>query len=456
MNKRNLYYQNKHIKKILILGLGISAISTIKFLKKNYQLQLIIYDESTSPKGKTPNKEQLKHIIDTNHFDLVIASPGFDLRAPRFQPLQALSCPIICDIELFSSLTDKPIIAITGSNGKSTVTTLVTDLLNALEVKAAKGGNIGIGVFDIFEENVDVFVIEISSFQLELLEKFSADIGILTNISEDHLDRYDSFKAYQQTKLQLAPHSKCFICNDEVTSFIRHENLKSLSINQLETSKPFSIFNGYLTYKNTPIISMNEIPLKGKHNWFNLILSLMAVNLFINPEKSKKHITQQYIINSITKSLINFKPLPSRCEIVTTINDIIWIDDSKGTNPGATQAAIAGLCHNNTNQNCLLILGGDSKNSDFTLLQPQIDQHAKAIFLFGRDRKQIKQQIAHPHIYTEEYLDKLLPNIIKIAKPHDIVLFSPACASFDQFDNYLKRGQYFKKLVAKLKQHMEV
>ncbi|TNF69614.1 MAG: UDP-N-acetylmuramoyl-L-alanine--D-glutamate ligase [Gammaproteobacteria bacterium] len=441
--KKALYYQNKLIKRVLILGLGISGKSVFNYLTKNFHLTVYYYDENDQT-NFTNQSTEIKDLSQLSEIDLIIASPGFDLREERFNPIKKLNCPIICDLELFSHITTKPIIAITGSNGKSTVTSLITSLLNHLNIKAKACGNIGIAVFDLLDNDYDVFIIEISSFQLDLMQSFTALIGIITNISKDHLDRYSDYQAYKQSKLQLAKRVNYIICNLDLNSIITHSNITYYDQQDL-----FKIDNQNITYINDPIVSINNIYLKGKHNHLNILMSLLAVEYYLKIQ----NITYSKTIKmaAFKKALVTFENLPSRCHVFANYNGVTWIDDSKGTNIGATKAAISGLSKEQASEkNCILILGGLSKGGDFSELQPEIDRYIKTIYLFGQDKTLIKNQIKHTNIKLYTTLDEIVLLIKQNSAKGDIILFSPACASFDQFDNYLQRGQYFRTLVERI------
>lgn len=431
-----LIYQNKTIKNILFLGFGISNQTCFSFLEKNYSVNAIIYDQK---KINFKNPNILRIINDLNlikndfqKIDLIITSPGLDLRKNEFSLLSEINIPIINDIELFGFLNDRdfqvPIVAITGSNGKSTVTTLVFEMLQAVGIKTAFGGNIGVGVFDLLNNysNYDCFVLELSSFQLERIKSLHVTVGAMTNLSKDHLDRYDHLDVYHQTKLQLVQLSQYFICHQNIAHLLKHH----------ENIIYYNLVNNTLR-----LFIENHLNLQGRHNIDNALCAWTIIKTFL----TKKHIEIINFKEKMISTLENFKALPSRCNLIKTNDGLIWIDDSKGTNIDSTKAAILGL--NQNKKNIHLILGGIDKNGDFSELQTLIDQYISHIYLFGKDQLKIKKQIKHQDIYLYKHLDLIIPQIKKRASKGDLILFSPACASFDQFDNYLHRGRYFKELV---------
>ncbi|MCF6765462.1 UDP-N-acetylmuramoyl-L-alanine--D-glutamate ligase [Thiotrichales bacterium 19S3-7] len=440
--KKTLYYQKIQIRKVLILGLGISGISAMNYIANNYNLLIYVYDDH-HPLNLADEVIQVNELNQLSKIDLVIASPGFDLREKRFNALDKLNCPIICDIELFSHLTNKPMIAITGSNAKSTVTSLITSLLNQLGIKAQAGGNIGLAVFDLLDIECDVFILELSSFQLDLMQSFSAVIGIITNISKDHLDRYHDYQSYKQSKLQLAKRVRHLICSFKLSTQISHPN-----ITYYDKQHTISVSNEHITYHDDAFVCIKDIQLKGSHNHLNIIMSLVAIETYLNTQKITHSITVK--TNAFRSTLLTFQNLPSRCHVFANYHGINWVDDSKGTNIDATKAAIMGLSSTHHTKNCILILGGMTKGGDFSELQTVIDQYVKAIYVFGQDRELINNQIEHPQIKLYAKLDEVVFKIKHNAVAGDIILFSPACASFDQFDNYLQRGQYFRALVERL------
>jgi UDP-N-acetylmuramoylalanine--D-glutamate ligase len=333
------------------------------------------------------------------------------------------------------------VIGITGSNGKTTVTSLVGDLLKAAGISTIVGGNIGIPILNTLNQKApEVYVLELSSYQLESTYSLALETAAILNISEDHMDRYGSMEEYAKAKYRIFNHAKNIILNREDDYLKSQINESSLTFGTHLDEKNYGIKkngNQYFIAKGSAeIISLEDIKLKGEHN----ILNVMAALALCEPFNISKDV--------IKKVLSQFNAPPHRVEYVNSISGIDFYNDSKGTNVGATIAAIQSM-----SKPILLIAGGDGKSQNFQpLIGPSKDK-VKNISLIGKDAKIIQEVFNGGAIPTsiEKNLESAIIKSFELAKAGDVVLLSPACASTDMFKNYVHRGEVFKDCVSKLK-----
>lgn len=437
----------------IIFGLGETGLSVARFLKRRGE-HFVLVDTRDIPPNMAlinemfPETQQVfgaKKDFDISSFNQLVISPGLSHKEQLVEKAIASGISVIGDIELFSRHAEAPIIAITGSNGKSSVVTLVTEILQEAGYVVACGGNIGIPALDLLADPIpDYYVLEVSSFQLESVVNFAPEIAAVLNLSEDHMDRYDCFDDYVAAKLNIAKNAKHL-----VTHFNESPRMSGLSIDGFVTFssnhetdadyKPWDR-NGtrWIGSKDREAVEAGVLGLSGAHNLENALAAMAITDL-----AGASSIAQ-------TKALQNFSGLEHRTEYVGTWNGVTWVNDSKGTNVGATLAAIKGVFEDSKG---ILIAGGVGKDADFSPLRSVIRDQAQATILFGQDADKIASVIhgASPlHIVTD------LKAAIKLAKSLAIsgtkVLFSPACASFDMFENYQQRGQRFKELVIEVNQ----
>jgi len=419
MHKESFIFNNKQISKILVVGLGISGISVVKFLEK-YNLTIDTFD--------TKNTQQEFTGIDLENYDLICISPGIPLNNKGFTNLHNYKNKWLSDIDIFAGFFKNKIIAITGSNGKSTVVTMLDFVLNKLGKKSFLGGNIGTPALLGLKNTYDIAVLELSSFQLDLLhtQKNFFDIGYILNITPDHLDRYADFQDYILSKLSLEKFSKKFLIYDAsgvecYTNNLFYSNLK--------------IINDYIYLDDEMIIDFKQSKLSGNHNLENIVVVLdivLKLNLGVN-------------IHKIIECLLEFTSLAHRCNSIGFINEVEYINDSKSTNVASTLAALKGL---GENKNILLLLGGLSKRGNFTVLKNIITEKVKLCIVYGKDKEIITTQLDDivPLKIANSFAEAI--NLAKDnSQKNDIVLLSPACASFDMFKGFEHRGECFEKLV---------
>ncbi len=350
---------------------------------------------------------------------------------------------IITDMELFAQLSTKPIIGVTGSNGKSTVVSLIDKVFKDANKNFILCGNIGLPVLQTlidFDDKVDGYIIELSSYHLEKSPSLNLEVGLLLNISPDHLDRYKDFDDYAQTKMQVIKQANYKIVNFDdswITNYLKDNNIKCVGFSRTKQQKEPNLYTNknLIKLNNNSLFDMNNYKQIGLHHCDNVMAVFLVANYF-NIDK-----------NIIAKSCANFNGLAHRCVKVLVKNGITFINDSKGTNVGATIAAVNGI-----NQPIILIAGGQAKEQDFAPLLEVAKGKIKALILIGIDAKKIAKYFdGIIDYYFCDSLEKAFDKSVELAKPNDVVMLSPACASFDMFESYIVRGNEFEKLVSSLK-----
>lgn len=436
-----------------VVGLGITGLSCAQFLAAKGQ-EFYVVDSRESP----PGLDEVKSILSddrifTGGLDKLLelpvtelfVSPGVALSEPVLARLAQQGVLMRGDVDLFCEHADAPLIAITGSNAKSTVTTMVADMLSALGKKVSVGGNLGRPALDLLSDTPDYYVLEVSSFQLETTETLNAEVACVLNVSEDHMDRYDSFYDYQRVKQKIYRNCKSAVCNkqDILTAPLLP---MGTPVNAFTTGfadlKEFGLIEDegfWLCHGVKRLYHSSQIKLKGKHNYANVLASFAILELLGLDLEGEE----------IASYLGEFSGLPHRCEFVSEHQGVVYINDSKGTNVGATLAALEGL--GSKQKNIHLLLGGQGKGADFAPLLSGLDKFVKSAHLYGEDATNIASALPSFNDFSSYAdLNQAMQAAKKMAEPGDIVLFSPACASFDQFKSYVARGEYFTSLVKAL------
>nr|BET44646.1 MAG: UDP-N-acetylmuramoyl-L-alanine--D-glutamate ligase [Candidatus Aschnera chinzeii] len=433
-------YSNKNI---IIFGLGITGLSCIDFFISRKVIPKIIDTRKNPPNiNKIPsNIEYYIGGININWLskaDLIIISPGITDYVKIIKKYINKNTKIISDLDLFCQETKVPIIAITGSNGKSTVTSLLGEMAKQANIKVGIGGNIGIPVLTLLKKKYELYVIEISSFQLEIIMNARFLAVVILNITPDHLDKYPKgFVEYQKTKLKIYKYAKFFVINqnDPLIWPSKNYNYNSYITYGINSGKyQLNTKRNQIEINNQCIIKISQIRLIGQHNYLNILASLALANLAEIP------------LSAILQTLKTYNGLPHRYQLIHNKNNVQWINDSKSTNIGSTIAAINNL-HDITGT-IYLLLGGDSKETNITLLKPHILKQNIILYCFGKDGK--KFIILKKNSMFFQTLEECIKNISKNIRSGDIVLLSPACASFDQFKNFEERGRLFTRLAYKL------
>lgn len=423
-------------KTITIIGLGTTGLSCVKFFADK-QAQVRVIDTRANPAGadKLPKDIPL-HTGSLNlewllSSDLIVISPGLALATPEIQTALQAGVEVVGDIELFCREAKAPIIAITGSNGKSTVTTLVTEMAKAGGLKVGMGGNIGIPALSLLEDSYDLYVLELSSFQLETTYSLKAVAATVLNVTEDHMNRYVDLEDYRQAKLKIYHQAQYVVFNGE-DPLTRTDEMKSaVSFAEEKADYWLKTENGqqYLMAKEDMILPCSEIKLTGRHNYMNALASIaLAQAAGVN-------------LAGIKTALLTFSGLDHRFQLAHVANDIRWINDSKATNVGSTVAALTGL---HLKGRLHLLLGGDGKGADFSELQKLINQPHIYCYCFGQDGAELAKLSVQSQLFDN--MEQAMRAIAPQVRAGDMVLLSPACASLDQFSSFEKRGEEFTRL----------
>lgn len=438
----------------VVIGLGKTGLSCVRYLKAQ-GYPVAVNDTREHPPGlaelraEFPDVEVSLGKLDAELFlraSEVISSPGISIREPAIAAAMAAGVSVVGDVELFCRAAKAPIVAITGSNAKSTVTTLVGLMGEAAGKRTGVCGNIGTPVLDMLAEGEkDLYVMELSSFQLETTHSLKAAVAVVLNLSEDHMDRYTGMVDYHQAKHRIYRHCERFVFNreDALTVPLIADDLPRASFGlgvpdlndfgvRVVEGKP------YLARGREMLMPVSELQIFGDHNVANALACLALGEAVGLP------------MDAMLNTLRSFTGLKHRCQRVAMHNGIGWYNDSKGTNVGATLAAINGLGAAISGK-ILLIAGGVGKGQDFTPLSPAMAQFGKSLILIGEDASVIDVAVAAalPRLHCTS-LDEAIAQALRIAKPGDAVLLSPACASFDMFKHYEDRGDQFVAGVRRL------
>ena len=428
----------------VVVGIGATGLSVARHLSQLGE-RFVMLDSRQQP----PCLEQLKtefpdvrvalgeFVVDSfDGADEVILSPGLSRQLPAVQAVLQSGVSVVSDIELFARSANAPIIAITGSNGKSTVTTLVGDMCVAAGRNVGVGGNLGTPALELLDKNAQIYVLELSSFQLESVYSLNAEVAVVLNISPDHMDRYGSLLDYHQAKHRIFGGARQVVvnCADKLSVPLISDKVKSWSYG---LDRPdFSGFGlveqdgkPWLAYQFERLMPESELGIKGRHNTSNALAALALGSAVGLP------------MDVMLQVLRQFKGLPHRCQTVASLNDVTYINDSKATNVGATLAAINGLAGRD---NLILIAGGQAKGQDFAPLAKALSGAVKQIVLIGEDASVIGDAVSGSvaTLYSTS-LQNAVEVSQKIARPGDVVLLSPACASFDMFSGFEDRGEQF-------------
>ena len=440
---------------IAVIGLGKSGFSVARFLVAK-GVSFDVFDSRAEPAGKAAFCQQYPDIAvycgelsadKLSTYPRLVVSPGIALDEPALVEAATKGCALIGDISLFCQYVDAPVVAITGSNAKSTVTTWLGDMAERDNKRVAIGGNLGTPALDLLLDwpDAELYVLELSSFQLERTEVLAADVATILNVSEDHLDRYSGMLAYQQSKQRVYRRAKWAVYNrgDRLTTPLVSQTMKTVSFG---LSKPdlndFGLvaFEGreYIAKGLNRLLSTDQIRLKGGHNIENAMATMALADC------------AGIALPAMIDSLQHFNGLRHRCQLIADHNGIRYYNDSKGTNVGATIAAINGLTEDGRRE-IILIAGGVGKGADFIDLAALIDQKVKSVVLIGESGPKIAALLAD-EIQCEN-ADSMIAAVTKaqaMAQPGDKILLSPACASFDMFNSFEHRGDVFEASVLDL------
>jgi len=438
---------------VIIVGLGKTGYACIEFLNRQ-GMEFQVVDTREEPpffKQTTEKFPQIKPILgpfkerDFKNVGTLIVSPGVSLKSAAIQKAQQAGADIIGDVELFAQRYQGAVIAITGSNGKSTVTDLTFELLKALGKSTAMAGNIGTPVLSLMQRSqADYVVLELSSFQLDSTHSLQAEVAVALNVTPDHLDRYDNFAEYLHSKLSVYLNAnKAIVPYDNNWGLNLSQDWQSFGFNNNASFNVTQLENeDWITVHGKPWMDVSSIALQGKHNWLNILASLalidsLDISLWGQNQQILKLCLQQY------------KGLPHRCEKVMTSGNILWINDSKSTNVGSTMAAISGFSDRYSGK-MVLIVGGDAKGADLTELKTMIHNHVSTLITLGKDGPMLANQITQTHVIQVTTLLQAVQAAAENVPEFGLVLLSPACASLDMFANYIERGNQFCEAVMEI------
>ena len=439
---------------VVIIGLGETGLACLRFLKK-MGVNVSVVDSRTTPPNLVEAQKDFPDVdIFCGSFErpelltaaTLIVSPGVSIHQDVFVKARDNGAEIIGDVELFARSTSTPVIAITGSNGKTTVTQMVAELLQAAGIQIVVGGNIGIPCLQLISSQaIDLFVLELSSFQLETTASLNPKVATVLNISPDHLDRYQGMEEYQATKLSIFKKDTIAIIPAEESWDLSEQ--KVVKTFALKGTADYSVIEidqqKWVTVAGEPWMATSALQLFGKHNHLNVLAALalvdnVGVDLFGENKKPMMQVLE------------NFKGLPHRCEVIAHKQGVLWVNDSKATNVASARAAIESFAEQFSGK-IILIAGGDSKKADLSSLQESLVNHVYKLITYGKDGDKIAALVSNQQSVSRV---KDLPSAVieaeKVATIDGVVLLAPACSSLDMFSNYEDRGRCFTDAVEAL------
>ena len=442
-------------KRVLVVGLGKSGVASALFMKRQ-GARVTVSDTKSGDELRNEIPVLLDHgiTVETGGHgdrtfrgqDLIVVSPGVPVDAPPLVQARSLGETVIGEIELAAQFLPGPIVAITGSNGKTTTTTLTGEIMTASGFPALVGGNIGTPAISLAERAKPgtVIVLEISSFQLETIQTFRPKVAVVLNVTPDHLDRHRTFEIYAAAKTRIFENQRsedCAVLNaDDPTCVAMSQKTRAQIFwfsRQSEVERGAWVRDGNIVFRDgagqREIMQVSEIPLKGAHNLENVLASVCA------------SVLMGCAADKIRKAVHDFKAVEHRLEFVASIRGVDYYNDSKATNVDATIKALESFP-----ANIHLILGGKDKGSDYTVLNDLLRQRVKRVYTIGAAAGKIESQIKGPQVVRAETLENAIRLAHAGAQAGDVVLLAPACASFDQFKSYEHRGRVFKEAVQSL------
>jgi UDP-N-acetylmuramoylalanine--D-glutamate ligase len=440
--------------KTLVVGLGKTGLSCARFLAA-HDVPAAVADSRAEP----PGLEQLRlELPDTALFlgpfdpavfgaaQRLVVSPGVPLSEPLIREAAARGVSIVGDIELFAREVNAPVAAITGSNGKSTVTSLLADMATLAGMNVRAGGNLGEPALELLDPETRLYLLELSSFQLETTSSLAPHTAVVLNLSADHLDRYDGIQAYADTKARIYTKAENRVFNLDDPRVMAMQVGPGRDYYFTLSEPGDGVFGirreggaSWLARGSDLLLEVSRLRIPGRHNAANALAALaMGTSL-------------ELPMPAMLESLCRFAGLPHRSQYVAEAGGVRWYNDSKGTNPGACAAALQGLRPEGREARIILIAGGDGKGADFTPLAPVVDAVARAVVLIGRDAPVIAKALEGtvPLLRAGD-MDEAVRLAAGQAQPGDTVLLSPACASFDMYTNYAERGDAFMASVGGL------
>lgn len=432
----------------LVLGMGVTGVSCARFLRRQGAAFALADTRAEPPGYASLEREFADCALHTGEpdpavldgIDRLLLSPGIARGHPFVQQAEARGIEVIGDIELFARHANAPVIAVTGSNGKSTVTALLAALLEHAGLNAPAGGNLGTPALDLLQTPPpDAYVLELSSFQLESTDSLAPAAAAVLNVSEDHMDRYPDLSAYAAAKARIYRQAGCRVVNRDDPAVRAMSGADETAVITFGADDPpdghFGLrdYGGepWLVRGRHPLLAVDALKLVGRHNWSNALAALALARGFgIEPER-------------LIGRLADFAGLPHRCQWVAESGGVRWINDSKATNVGAARAAIASMPGA-----VILIAGGDGKGADFRALREAVSDKVRAALLLGRDAPALASALQDvTECRSVGDMETAVAGAAGLARPGDTVLLAPACASLDMFRDYTERGEVFARCV---------
>ncbi len=437
----------------IVVGLGKSGMSLVRFLANRGVAFAVADTRENPPELATLRRDYPQVEVRCGELDVeflcradeLYVSPGLALATPALQQAAMRGVKLSGDIELFARNAKAPIVAISGSNAKSTVTTLVGEMAAAAGKRVAVGGNLGTPALDLLSDDVELYVMELSSFQLETTDQLGAEVATVLNVSEDHMDRYSGLPAYHLAKHRIFRGARQVVVNrqDALSRPLIGENVPcwTFGLNKPDING-FGLReeNGekYLSFQFENLMPVRELKIRGAHNQANALAALALGHAVGLP------------FDAMLSALRTFAGLVHRCQWVRELNGVNYYDDSKATNVGAALAAIEGLGADISGK-LVLIAGGDGKGADFSALKAPVATHCRAVVLLGRDAELLAATFSDSvPLVRVKTLEEAVQRAAELAREGDAVLLSPACASLDMFKNFEERGRLFAHAVGDL------
>lgn len=441
----------------VVVGLGLTGMSCVRFLRAR-NIPVAVTDTRQEPPGLDKLKKNFPEVKLAlgglndellSEAGVIVISPGVAVREPAIAKQIARGTPVIGDIELFAQAVKGPVIAITGSNAKSTVTTLVGLMVGASGLEGRVGGNLGIPALELLGEataptftQTPAYILELSSFQLETTYTLAPQVASVLNVTPDHMDRYRDFNEYCDAKRRIYQNCQVAVCNrdDANTECGDNYHLRRFYFTLNEpVQNEFGLLKKnndiYLAFENELLMPVKELPIRGRHYQANALAALAMGHGFGLP------------MNKMLEVLREFKGLAHRCQLVRELNGVAWYNDSKGTNIGATLAAMDGLGAEIKGK-LILIAGGLGKGADFSTMAPTVAKYVRTAILLGEDAPLLAESFKDAcELIHVKNMEEAIERAYQKAHPGDCVLLSPACASFDMFRNFEHRGDVFMELV---------
>lgn len=436
-------------QKTLIVGLGVTGVSCARYLASRDDVTVV--DTREAPPGLAEFEREFPgvpvhvgaaRIDDVGRFDRVVVSPGVSLGHPLLADVPS-RVAMVSDIDLFCEAARAPVVAVTGTNGKSTVTSLVGHLLNGAGVRAVVGGNLGVAALDLLDRHAEAYVLELSSFQLERMAAHHFRAATILNVTEDHLDRHGSMAAYVAAKQRIYRDCELAVAHRAETATYPESGCTMTTFGSDAPERGhwgIRMHEGqrWLAQGESLIVASASLPLAGAHNELNVLAAMALTSVF------------GVSLDVVAEAACRFEGLPHRCQRVAEKGGVVYINDSKATNVGATEAALVGLGTTLPGDapHIVLIAGGDGKGADFRALADVVGRFVKALVLLGRDAPALQAALGEQtDTHRVNDMDEAVRLAAQLAARGDLVLLSPACASLDMYRNFAARGDHFARAV---------